>query len=385
MSYQQGSLRQFPRKDGLTWFLRYRTEKNGKRVENTRRIGLVSELKTESAAWKKVDETGLRAEINKGNATDSVTFGVLALRYLDEESHDDAVVHYVKKVMIPAWGNTVADDIKRRDVRDWLKVLKDDGTYSGPTTGKIKGIMHAVYEYGLFEEQVASNPCDGWRLKGVKSTYTAITITPQQTLMILRSFTDPLYFALVFTVAATALRASEVIALRWADIMWDESCIRINKRWRKGKDGKPKTEASDSTVALGPILAHYLRTWKGLSPYTADTDFVFPSMVKKGMVPVCASVFDGNYLRPAAIAAGVSIPNGYRFGLHNLRHSLSNWLVNSGTDVKTVQTMLRHSKSQTTLDLYTQGDNDNKINAQEKFCGLIVDQDAARKTTQVIQ
>jgi integrase len=82
---------------------------------------------------------------------------------------------------------------------------------------------------------------------------------PQQTLMILRSLTDPLYFALVFTVAATALRASEVIALRWADIMWDESLIRINKRWRKGKDGNPKTEASDSTVALGPILAHYLR------------------------------------------------------------------------------------------------------------------------------
>ena len=122
-----------------------------------------------------------------------------------------------------------------------------------------------------------------------------------------------------------------------------------------------------------------------MSPYTADTDYVFPSMVKKGAVPVCASVFDRNYLRPAAIEAGVSIPVGYRFGLHNLRHSLSNWLVKSGTDVKTVQTMLRHSKSQTTLDMYTQGDNDNKISAQEKFCGLIVDQEAARKTPQVIQ
>ena len=84
-----------------------------------------------------------------------------------------------------------------------------------------------------------------------------------------------------------------------------------------------------------------------------------------------------SHRRPAAIAAGVSIPSGYRFGLHNLRHSLSNWLVKSGTDVKTVQTMLRHSKSQTTLDLYTQGDNDNKISAQDKFCGLIVDQEAA--------
>jgi integrase len=63
---------------------------------------------------------------------------------------------------------------------------------------------------------------------------------------------------------------------------------------------------------------------------------------------------------------------------HNLRHSLSNWLVNQAkVDPKTVQEMLRHSKVQTTLDLYTQGDNDNKISAQDRFCGLIVDQPSA--------
>ena len=85
-------------------------------------------------------------------------------------------------------------------------------------------------------------------------------------------------------------------------------------------------------------------------------------------------------MRKAAIAAGVRIPDGHRFGLHNLRHSLSNWLVNQGrVDPKTVQVMLRHSKVPTTLDLYTQGDsdNDNKISAQDRFCGLIVDQEAA--------
>jgi len=60
--------------------------------------------------------------------------------------------------------------------------------------------------------------------------------------------------------------------------MWDKSCIRVNKRWRNGKDGETKTIASDSDVALGSILAHYLRIWKGLSPYTADTDFIFPSI-----------------------------------------------------------------------------------------------------------
>ncbi|MGO8793242.1 MAG: tyrosine-type recombinase/integrase [Candidatus Sulfotelmatobacter sp.] len=314
---------------------------------------------------------GIRSEINK-NSADAGTFGVLALRYLDAETHDDAAVHYVKKVMIPAWGNVIADDIKRKDVREWLKTLD----YSGPTIGKIKGIMHAVYEYGLFEEFCSSNPCSDWHLKGVKSTYKAIIVTPQQTLT--KSMTDLLHFTLVLTVAATALRASEVMSLRWSDIMWKENRIRVNKRWRKGRDGKPKTAASDSTVALGSILAYHLRVWRKASAYTSDSDFVFPSRTKNGSVPICASVFDRSHLRKAAIAAGVRTPEGHRFGLHNLRHSLSNWLVNQGkVDLKTVQEMLRHSKVQTTLDLYTQGDNDNKISAQDRFCGLIVDQPAS--------
>jgi len=41
-------------------------------------------LKTESAAWKKVDEMGLRAEINK-DCAEAMTFGVMALRYLDKD------------------------------------------------------------------------------------------------------------------------------------------------------------------------------------------------------------------------------------------------------------------------------------------------------------
>jgi integrase len=379
MKYQQGSLRQVNRKDGLMWSYRFQITKNGKRVENTKCIGLVSVLPTESAAWKKVDEMGLRTEVNK-DAVEIMTFGVLALRYLTPD-RDHAVVHYVKKVMVPKWGMTPIDDIRRKDVRDWLMGLD----YSGPTIQKVKGIMHAVYEYGIFEESCSTNPCSGWRLKNVGSDYKPVMVTPDQTLSILRSFTDPLYFALVFTVAATALRASEVVALRWEDIMWDTNRIRVNKRWRLGADGKTKTEASNSTVALGSALAQALRSWKEASPYTADTDFVFPSLTMMGKVPVCTSVFVRNYLRKAAIAAGVVIPDGYRFGLHNLRHSLSHWLVASGTDVKTVSTMLRHSKIQTTLDLYSQGDNDNKIAAQEKYLGLILDRDGDEDSPHLLQ
>jgi integrase len=57
-----------------------------------------------------------------------------------------------------------------------------------------------------------------------------------------------------------------------------------------------------------------------------------------------------------------------KFGLHNLRHSLSNWLVNKAkVEPKTVQGILRHAKIQTTLDLYTQEDSDETRAAQGQF------------------
>jgi integrase len=77
-------------------------------------------------------------------------------------------------------------------------------------------------------------------------------------------------------------------------------------------------------------------------------------------------------MRPAAKRAGVVIPDGHRWGLHNLRHSLSNWLVNKAKEnPKTVQGILGHSRIQTTLDLYVGEDLDEMIAAQEKFVDAV--------------
>jgi integrase len=123
---------------------------------------------------------------------------------------------------------------------------------------------------------------------------------------------------------------------------------------------------------MGRVLTHYLREWHKQTPYTKPTDFVFPSMKESGRVPICASVFCADHLRPAAKAASVIIPDGHRWGLHNLRHSLSNWLVNKAKEnPKTVQGILGHSRIQTTLDLYTDEDLDEMIAAQEKFIDAV--------------
>jgi integrase len=182
-----------------------------------------------------------------------------------------------------------------------------------------------------------------------------------------------LYFTLVFVVAATALRSSEALALRWADILWEERKIRIVKSWKKtGVDGDTKTPSSERDVPMGGVLAHYLREWHKETPYAKPTDFVFASPRRNGRVPICASVFCRIHLRPGAKKAGVVIPDGYRWCLHNLRHSLSNWLVNKAKEnPKTVQGILGHSRVQTTLDLYTDEDLDEMIAAQEKYLDAV--------------
>jgi integrase len=64
----------------------------------------------------------------------------------------------------------------------------------------------------------------------------------------------------------------------------------------------------------------------------------------------------------------VQVPKGHRFGLHNLRDSLSNWIADKvKVEPKTVQEILRHSRIQTTLDIYTQQDSDQTHAVQGQF------------------
>jgi integrase len=131
-------------------------------------------------------------------------------------------------------------------------------------------------------------------------------------------------------------------------------------------------ENSRSTSRCIDTPVSRLREWHKETPYAKPTDFVFASPRRYGRVPICASVFCRVHLRPAAKKAGAAIPDGYRWGLHNLRHSLSNWLVNKAKEnPKTAQGILGHSRVQTTLDLYTDEDLDEMNAAQEKYLDAV--------------
>ncbi len=354
------------------------TTADGRRVENNVPIGLVRDFPNEKAAWREVHKLGLLIRINEAPAPGRIRFAFLAEHYLRADFGEDAMrpktegtiantQQIVRHYLVARWGNEIAEEIKALDIQRWLKLLHRDKELAWTTISKIRGVMLRIYKVGILHDLIARNPVDPVESRS-KTNYRAITITPKQTRAILKALSCPLHRILVFTCAATALRASELLALRWADVRFEEERIRVSKRWSRGKDGATKTAGSDGFVPLHPRLARHLRAWRSRTPYWRDTDFVFPSFREDGRVPFSPAVFVADHLRKVSIAAGVVIPDGHRYGLHNLRHSLSNWMVNTGkVQAKTVQGILRHSRIQTTLDLYTQQDSDETKAAQGAY------------------
>src|ERR1700733_3444433 len=338
MAYQRGSLRLVSRKGGDVWMLRYRLDTaDGSRKENPLPVGLLRDLPTEKAAWREVDRLGLLVRINSEESGTRIRFDTLAEYYLKADFGDDAVrpksvnttpivEHYVRDYLIARWGNELASDIRPLEIQRWLKSLHTPGGLAWTTVSKIRGIMRRVYKVGILHERIDKNPVENVETRS-QSLYKAVVITPQQTLAILNKLTSLQHYTLALTCAATALRASEIVSQRWSDILWSDRQIRISKRWAKGADGDTKTAASNGYVPLHPVLAEYLKHWRTQTPHSKVDDFVFPSLLRFGRVPISASIFVADYLRPAATGAGVNLAKGQRFGFHNLRHSLSNWLV----------------------------------------------------------
>ena len=199
------------------------------------------------------------------------------------------------------------------------------------------------------------------------SDYEPIILTPEQAFRLVENFPQ-LERTLTLLAAATGLRISECLGLQWQDLDFVHQQIHVRRTWLGGEIGKPKTKASSQPVVMGALLADIVRHWQNETPYSKPQDWVFPSFRLHGRNPRTGSIMAQDHLRPAAVKTGIlAAEDRRRFGFHNLRHSLASYLVTqTKTDVKTVQSMLRHADIGTTLDIYTHAINKNKLVAQNQ-------------------
>jgi integrase len=158
------------------------------------------------------------------------------------------------------------------------------------------------------------------------SDYEPTILTPEQAFRLVENFRQ-LERTLTLLAAATGLRISECLGLQWQDLDFTHQQIHVRRSSLGGQIGKPKTKASSQPVVMGALLADIMREWQNETPYSKVQDWVFPSFRLHGRKPRTGSIMAQDYLRPAAVKAGILTEGDRRrFGFHNLRHSLASYL-----------------------------------------------------------
>ena len=386
---QHGSMRVISRKSGDVFEYRYyRTRVDGERVAANFVVGSVAELKTEAGAWAKVRKMSFDPNSPANVSVKPITFGELAKDYIRVELANDQTSaaipkahstvetyrRYTNRHILPRWETIRASEMEPVAIQDWLRELRTGSNLSNSTLVKVRNVMVAIFKhaqrYGFLPRTQEANPMLFVRQSSA-SNYEPVVLTLSQCVDIMAYLTG-MHRVLVLADAATGLRISEILALRWSDIDTAHSCIRVARAYVYGKFGPPKSKASKKPVPLHPLLAASLDAWRKETMYASNDDFVFPSIRLKGRKPPRANMLVADHLQPAARKAGITACIGF----HTLRRTLASALVANGSDVKLVQELLRHSNPVITLEAYARSTTPAKIEAQGWVMQQLLTEDA---------
>jgi len=374
MNRGSGWLTKGSRKKGDVWLHHFYVtrDSDGKRVETTRTIGLVSKFPKESDVWQEIRRS------QQAGSTGRLTVTALADAYRQAElpfksrSTQDLHQHELDRFILPRWGTTYVDQVRVLEVKKWLIAIAAQNDFAIESVQKTKHIFSRLFTFGSENELIAANlnPVKACSVKGVgrRSKNKRIVVPPEIAWKIAMSL-PIMHGTLVLLAAGTGMRMSELLGLRWRDIDFAGKKIMLNQTWVYGRIENGKTEESRVPVVLGERTAEFLQGWHRQTPYAGKTDWVFASNKLRGARPISGSQFVKDYIRPRFVEHGL-IEAEYtgRAGLHAFRHSLATVLiVEENVDPKTAQGILRHTDAGLTMNIYTHAQDPAKRAALEKF------------------
>jgi integrase len=385
--FQKGSLILVKGKTVSTWYLRFYEDVAGQRVYRKRRIGTSIEYPKLRDAERAA--LPIRSTINSGVRTPEKVSELLThyrQHELTPERKAFATVAshtvYIDRYVMPKWGAYRLSEIKTVAVEQWLDSLSLAPLYLAPATRtKIRNIMSALFSHGIRHEWISFNPISKVRCSA-KRLREPDVLTPIEFRALLTELEKGKRIrekAMVMMAGSTGLRRSEFIALRWSDVDFVSLEIAVTRSCVRGRFGNTKTEASKKPVPLHVSVSDALLEWRRESDYSADADFLFPSIRLNGASPLSPDMVLKKIIRPALVRAGVS---GKVIGWHSFRHSLATNLRALSVDVKIAQELLRHASSRTTLDLYTRAVSAEKRSASGRQIDLLMGKKMGADCTQ---
>jgi integrase len=323
-------------------------------------LGTVEQLKTVEAAWREAELNPLYVSLGAG-LNEEVRFGALCNRYSEHAipsrySTRKSYMTILNKHILPQWQYTPLAEVRPMFVQDWL----DRVPLAPKTKGKIKALMHRLFEKAMFWEliPVGRNPMALVEIQGAsKRRKKPIILTVEQYFAVLELLPEP-YRTMVVVAQCLGLRVSEILALQWQDINFGELTMRVTRGVVDGIVDAVKTEYSEDDLPLDPDLATVLLDWKERCP-ESEEGWMFPSPITGRCYH--ASPIQQDYIRPAGRKLGLG-----DIGWHTFRHTYRSWLDSVGTSMGVQQKLMRHAQIATTMDVYGDAMMESKRAANSK-------------------
>lgn len=190
---------------------------------------------------------------------------------------------------------------------------------------------------------------------------------------------QPDWYPFILTLARAGLRIGEAVALRWVDVDWHGSFLRIRNNWVDGhfvtpKSGKSRrVDMSDQLSATLKTL-HTARKKLTLQKGWKDVpEWVFISQVGTLVDP--DNFRKRGFLR---LAKAADLPELH---IHDLRHTFAALLIQQGESLVYIKEQMGHSSIRVTIDTYGHlipGSNRQAVNKLDDPA-LDTDRKSARK------
>ncbi len=394
----RGWLRQRERADGMAWLWCYQRPRSsdGKMVENAVRLGLVSDIGDSDAdAWRAVGQLGLVEQYITNPISGKPTFGDLAGAYIRDglpyrkkdgrrkaKGTIETYQYHLDSHILPRWKGDIAEGIKPLAIRNWLYDLHDGDDYDWATCSKTATIMSLVFDFADSNDIYSiRNPLEKVVIPASEENKASVKVLkPEETIALIERLPFPLKIA-VLLVAATGVRISECLGLMWKHVDWANNRILIQQTFRRGEmQNRTKTTASNAPVPMCEALAEFLKEWRQQTLYNSDADYIFASTKMNGRQPLWGQTLNADFVKPAAVSLGL-VAEGETFGWYRFRHSLSTWANETTKDITVSQTLLRHSKPDTTA-IYTHGDFGKALEAQRRYMAELMSKKPATEAIQ---
>jgi integrase len=320
---------------------------NGKR--RSKKIGTLSQFPTKASAWRaaKPLRDAVESRVSVSDVAPKVNTLVEQYRAEKMPKRSDTRRSYevwIRNHILPKWGECALLDVQARPVELWLESL----TLAPKSKVHIRGVLSILWDFTMWRGDIPTqrNPMELVTIKGAtKRTRKPRSLAVEEFQKFIHHLGEP-FRTMALVCVCFGLRISEALALKWSDIDWLDSKLRVERGIVGQIVDDVKTRESESQPPIDEAVLAILKNWKQMSQFSDAEDWMFASPAQLGRLPWSYDSVWREYQK-AAVKAGIG-----RLGTHTMRHTYRAWLDAAGTALAVQQKLMRHADIRTTMNIY---------------------------------